>query len=97
VAHRRELRQRGMRTEHDWAPRPSRRSVGPVGTDSMSDHPLAELERCDVDTKYCFRADAASPRTLILLDDTGERTIIAVDRGPAIVFPARTGAGSQVS
>jgi sugar/nucleoside kinase (ribokinase family) len=47
----------------------------------MGDNLLAELERCSVDTEYSFRADAASPRTLILLDDTGERTIIAVDSG----------------
>jgi sulfofructose kinase len=55
--------------------------VGPVGSDAMGDNLLAELERYGVDTEYTFRADAASPRTLILLDDTGERTIIAVDSG----------------
>jgi len=54
------------------------RLVGPVGRDAMGDHLLAELERFGVDTEFSFRADAASPRTLILLDDTGERTIIAV-------------------
>ena len=58
------------------------RLVGPVGRDAMGEHLLAELERHGVDTRYTFRADAASPRTLILLDDTGERTIIAVDSGP---------------
>jgi sulfofructose kinase len=58
------------------------RLVGPVGRDSMGDNLLAELEQCGVETGYTFRADAASPRTLILLDDTGERTIIAVDSGP---------------
>ena len=47
----------------------------------MGDKLLAELEQCGVDAEYSFRADAASPRTLILLDDTGERTIIAVDSG----------------
>ena len=57
------------------------RLVGPVGTDAMGDHLLAELERYGVDTEYTFRADAVSPRTLILLDDTGERTIIAMDSG----------------
>jgi sugar/nucleoside kinase (ribokinase family) len=63
--------------------------VGPVGTDAMGDYLLAELERCGVDTEYSFRADAASPRTLILLDDTGERTIIAVDSraGPSPFLP----------
>ena len=57
------------------------RLVGPVGTDPMGDKLLAELEQWGVDTEYSFRADIASPRTLILLDDTGERTIIAVDSG----------------
>jgi sugar/nucleoside kinase (ribokinase family) len=57
------------------------RLVGPVGSDLMGNHLLAELEQCGVDTEYTFRADAASPRTLILLDDTGERTIIAVESG----------------
>jgi sulfofructose kinase len=67
------------------------RLVGPVGTDKMGDHLLAELDEYGVDTEYCFRADAASPRTLILLDDTGERTIIAVDSGaePSSFLPER--------
>jgi site-specific DNA-methyltransferase (adenine-specific) len=67
------------------------RLVGPVGRDSMGGHLLAELEQCGVDTEYSFRADAASPRTLILLDDTGERTIIAVDSGaePSSFRPVR--------
>jgi len=66
------------------------RLVGPVGADAMGDNLVAELERCGVDTEYAFRADAASPRTLILLDDTGERTIIAVDSGaqPSSFLPA---------
>jgi sulfofructose kinase len=65
------------------------RLVGPVGTDSMGDQLVAELERCGVDTEYCFRDDSASPRTLILLDETGERTIIAVDTeaGPSSFLP----------
>jgi sulfofructose kinase len=65
------------------------RLVGPIGRDSMGDHLLAELGQCGVDTEYSFRADAASPRTLILLDDTGERTIIAVDgeAGPSSFLP----------
>lgn len=58
------------------------RLVGPVGRDSMGGHLLVVLEQYGVDTEYSFRADAASPRTLILLDDTGERTIVAVDSGP---------------
>src|SRR5580704_6095062 len=74
------------------------RLVGPIGRDAMGDNLLAELEQYGVDTEYSFRAGAASPRTLILLDDTGERTIIAVDSGGrAVVLPADTRAGSQVS
>ena len=67
------------------------RLVGPVGSDPMGGHLLAELERYGVDTGYCFRADAGSPRTLILLDDTGERTIIAVGSGagPSSFLPVR--------
>jgi sulfofructose kinase len=67
------------------------RLVGPVGTDAMGDHLLAELEQYGVDTEYTFRADAASPRTLILLDGTGERTIIAVNSvaGLSSFLPAR--------
>ena len=57
------------------------RLVGPVGRDSMGDSLLAELEQYGVDTEYSFRAETATPRTLILLDDTGERTIIALDSG----------------
>jgi sulfofructose kinase len=73
------------------------RLVGPVGTDPMGDNLLAELEQYGVETEYTFRADAASPRTLILLDDTGECTIIAMDSeaGPSSFLPLR--AGSQVS
>jgi len=67
------------------------RLVGPVGADSMGGHLLAGPGQCGVDTGYCFRAGAASPRTLILLDDTGERTIIAVDSGagPSSFLPVR--------
>ena len=67
------------------------RLVGPVGGDSMGNHLLAELEQRGVDTEYTFCADASSPRTLILLDDTGERTIIAVDSGagPSSFLPSR--------
>jgi pfkB family carbohydrate kinase len=67
------------------------RLVGPVGSDSMGDDLLTELEQCGVDTEYTFRADVASPRTLILLDGTGERTIIAVDSeaGPSSFLPER--------
>jgi site-specific DNA-methyltransferase (adenine-specific) len=57
------------------------RLAGPVGRDLMGDNLLAELQQRGVDTEYTFRTDTASPRTLILLDDAGERTIIAVGSG----------------
>src|SRR5689334_24876781 len=57
------------------------RLVGPAGRDVIGGNLLAELEQCGVDTEYTFRAAVASPRTLILLDDTGERPIIALPRG----------------
>ena len=67
------------------------RLVGPVGSGSMGDQLVAELEQCGVDIEYSFRAGAASPRTLILLDETGERTIIAVnsEAGPSSFLPVR--------
>jgi ribokinase len=73
------------------------RLVGPVDRDSMGGNLLAELEQHGVETEYTFRADAASPRTLILLDDTGERTIIAVGSAggtagcTSATSPARSG------
>jgi pfkB family carbohydrate kinase len=73
------------------------RLVGPVGTDPMGENLLAELERCGVDTEYSFRADIASPAH----PDTARRRGRAHDhrggqRGRAVVFPARTRAGSEV-
>jgi ribokinase len=50
--------------------------IGPVGTDSMADELLAELERRGVDTHGCIRMSGASARALILLDENGERTIL---------------------
>jgi sugar/nucleoside kinase (ribokinase family) len=50
--------------------------IGPVGTDSMADELLAELERRGVQTHGCIRMSGASARALILLDQTGERTIL---------------------
>jgi sugar/nucleoside kinase (ribokinase family) len=50
--------------------------IGPVGTDSMADELLAELERRGVHTHRCIRMSGASARALILLDAKGERTIL---------------------
>ena len=84
MAYRGKLSQRGMRAQHV-------RLVGPVGSDSMGDQLMAELEQYGIDIEYSFRAGAASPRTLILLDETGERTIIAVnsEAGPSSFLPVR--------
>jgi sugar/nucleoside kinase (ribokinase family) len=50
--------------------------IGPVGTDSMAEELLAELERRGVHTPRCIRMSTVSPRALILLDAKGERTIL---------------------
>jgi len=88
MAHRRELGQCGLRAQHGWAPRTPRRP----GRQRLDGRQAPGRSRkWGVDTEYTFRADAASPRTLILLDDTGERTIIAVDSGagPSSFLPAQ--------
>jgi ribokinase len=74
------------------------RLVGPVGSDSMGDQLVAELEQCGVDIEYSFRAGAASPRTLILLDETGRaHHHRGEQRGRAVIVPAGARARSQVS
>ena len=50
--------------------------IGPVGTDPMADELLAELEQRGVRTQGCIRMSGPSARALILLDETGERTIL---------------------
>jgi len=67
MAHRRELGQRGLRTQHGWAPRTSRR---PGRQRLNGDNLLAELEQCGVDTKYSFRADAGQ-RHYLSSENTG--------------------------
>jgi ribokinase len=52
------------------------RLIGLVGTDSMGDELLAELERRGVQTHGCIRMSGPSARALILLDENGERTIL---------------------
>jgi len=88
MAHRRELGQRCMRAPYGWAPRASRRpgrqrlngrqSPGPTRTVRCRNRVLVPCRCC-------------IPCTLILLDDTGERTIIAVDSGagPSSFLPVR--------
>jgi sugar/nucleoside kinase (ribokinase family) len=50
--------------------------IGAVGTDSMADELMAELERRGVQTHGCIRMSGPSARALILLDEKGERTIL---------------------
>jgi sugar/nucleoside kinase (ribokinase family) len=56
--------------------------IGPVGTDSMADELLAELERRGVHTRGCIRMSGPSARALILLDEKGERTILILGGEP---------------
>jgi sugar/nucleoside kinase (ribokinase family) len=58
------------------------RLFGPVGSDAIGDDLVAELDRWGVDTAGVFRMPGSSPRTLILLDSTGERTMIGMDGAP---------------
>jgi sugar/nucleoside kinase (ribokinase family) len=53
--------------------------VGPFGDDRMADALLAEIRRCGVGTGRSFRVEAATPRALVLLDLSGERTILTFD------------------
>jgi sugar/nucleoside kinase (ribokinase family) len=56
--------------------------IGPVGTDAMADELLAELERRGVHTHGCIRLSGPSARALILVDETGERTILILGGEP---------------
>jgi sugar/nucleoside kinase (ribokinase family) len=58
--------------------------VGPVGDDPMGKALLQELHRWGVHTDHTLRVPALAPRALILLDDTGERTIIGLGPRPPI-------------
>jgi ribokinase len=50
--------------------------IGAVGTDTMADELLTELEQRGVRTHGCIRMPGPSARALILLDEHGERTIL---------------------
>jgi sugar/nucleoside kinase (ribokinase family) len=54
--------------------------IGPFGNDPMADVLLAEIERHGVRTGRSFRVEAPTPRALILLDPSGERTILGLDQ-----------------
>ncbi len=53
--------------------------VGPIGDDPVAEAIIAELEQRNVRTEYLIRQPAATPRTLILIDRTGERSMVALD------------------
>jgi sugar/nucleoside kinase (ribokinase family) len=52
--------------------------VGPVGDDAIADTVLADLHQHGVHTDHLLRRPAATPRTLILIDGTGERSIVGL-------------------
>jgi sugar/nucleoside kinase (ribokinase family) len=53
--------------------------IGPIGNDPVADAIIAELEQRNVCTEYLIRQPAATPRTLILIDRTGERSMVGLD------------------
>jgi sugar/nucleoside kinase (ribokinase family) len=62
--------------------------VGPVGDDATADALLAELQRRGVGTTRCTRVFAPAPQALILLEESGERSIVQLDRAfEAQAFP----------
>ena len=79
MADRRELGQRGMRAQHGRAPRASYR---PGRQRRNGQRAPGRTRQCGVDTKYTFHADASSPRTLILLDDTASARSSRWTAGP---------------
>lgn len=63
--------------------------VAPIGTDSVGDRLLEELERAGVDTSSVLRVDGDSTRSVVLVDDTGERTVLNLHRCREPEPPAR--------
>ena len=54
------------------------RFVGPIGDDPIADTVLADLNEHGVGTGHLVRQPAATPRTLIFIDDTGERAMVGL-------------------
>jgi sugar/nucleoside kinase (ribokinase family) len=54
--------------------------VAPIGSDPAGDLLLEELRTAGVDTDPVLRVDGESTRSLILVDDGGERTILNLHR-----------------
>ncbi len=63
--------------------------VGAVGTDEVGAALLGELEANGVDTSQIVRVDGVTTRSYILVDDSGERTIINVTRTREAEPPTR--------
>lgn len=64
--------------------------VGPFGNDAMATALRSEINRRGVGTDRTFRVEAATPRALILLEPSGERTILSIDEEFATgVYPLR--------
>ena len=53
----------------------------PVAMDQQGDDILRSAEQCELDTSYVRRMDYHSGATLVLIDPSGERAIIGVDKG----------------
>jgi sugar/nucleoside kinase (ribokinase family) len=54
--------------------------VGSLGIDNLGEELLAELVATGVDISHIARVDQPSTRSIILVDETGERTVINVTR-----------------
>jgi len=60
------------------------RMVGRIGNDEISAELLKELKRWGVGTDLITKHSTPSPRTMIILDDSGERTMISLDPDPTV-------------
>jgi len=52
--------------------------VGPIGSDQIAGAIIAELEQHHVHSGQLVRQPAPTPRTLIFIDDTGERAMVVL-------------------
>jgi sugar/nucleoside kinase (ribokinase family) len=54
--------------------------VAPLGSDERGDRLLGQLQEAGVDTSAIVRVEGESTRSVVLVDSTGERTIVNVHR-----------------
>ena len=54
--------------------------LGPLGDDPMARALEVAIQRYGITTARCFVVSASTPRTLILLEPSGERTILGLDQ-----------------